>query len=208
MQQGRVRLSKSRKLSRNSTPPLHAGYAGPEPPHGGRHTAVFGPAGIPSSLLFVRRFSDSPSTVQRSRKSLAPGWQTFSNVRMAVQRHQMPSTAIRSSSRFQASKDSAWAEALVRNRCLQILQQCCGTDGCAKLKAWQQAANTTSLCLYPGNLCRCVACTQLLHMLHWGCLVRLTFVAISPRAPSPCSVSLWEHSGSFEHDKQLSPFPT
>jgi hypothetical protein len=38
---------------------------------------------------------------------------------------------------------------------LQILEACCGADGCTPYKQWQTLANTTTLCMYPGNLCRC-----------------------------------------------------
>jgi len=50
----------------------------------------------------------------------------------------------------------------------QILERCCGTAGCTKYKEWQTAANTTTLCLYPGNLCRCAEpyCAQQAGLCH------------------------------------------
>ena len=39
---------------------------------------------------------------------------------------------------------------------LQILEACCGAAGCTPYKQWQTLANTTTLCMYPGNLCRCL----------------------------------------------------
>ena len=42
------------------------------------------------------------------------------------------------------------------SRLLQILEACCGAAGCTPYKQWQTLANTTTLCMYPGNLCRCL----------------------------------------------------
>jgi hypothetical protein len=35
----------------------------------------------------------------------------------------------------------------------KILEACCGAAGCTPYKQWQTLANTTTLCMYPGNLC-------------------------------------------------------